>query len=480
MSEIPTARTDELPRDIAIESGFVTGNLDVLNDGITYRANPNASLRNPEEYGQPSVVKGEVTLRVAAELAIPAGITEFSVEQPDGEQALRQVQRFDGLVVYSARQEGNDHVMYALVGLRSDTETGKMVPAGSPAYWLRPGQEVTIGRSENSIKHNQLWGGGEYAGDVSRLHIQITNNQEGILEVVSKGANGTWGEFAQVSGENPAQESELSLGNFEIKPNPELRFAPVEDDPSYKELTMPFKQQLSEIFDRHKVELSRAKIEQEQAQSYEQRANAADRIRVIYDEIKKEQGPVRHKMQEAIKPFLRERAKLFREDDKPGFAHEGQAHFDRASREVVTARGKRVGRPFGTTRMGESIYIDAGNYPLLGQILPPARSTSYGTWEGNHNTNKFNETTGRTTTSAENVITIASAMLSGNYTGSEQPIRIRLIRKDSGAQYVLPIEIRDKVNLYEVVEGLHRVAALRLVEGLDAPLVGAERHDLLR
>lgn len=458
--------------------------LDTLRAGGEYVVGPSDELYPTEDIGQPSDLLGGGKLRVVAELAIPAdGKYPSPVEEQGGSSPVKY--EYDFMAVVSAKAP-DGRVCYTVAGLVADPESGKMkmAPVAQAARrWITPADpKLVIGRSvsADTAGAQSLWGPeGRYSDGVSRRHVELELRQDGGVAIRPLGANGTWGEFGERPSEShdPVVSGVMELSSEKSRPSAELRFQDVEKDPAFVEVVQPFNAQLRAIEDKWKAQLSRAQINLQHATSEEARRSAQATLDATRTQIKAEQQPIRDGLQEAVKPYLRQRQELFRGDDRAGYMHDGQATYDRARRSVVSSGNKIISRIGNFTRNGQPIWFDSADGVRLGQLMPPARSTNHPTWAGNHSASKHNEYDNSHQSSAENVIKIAAAMVARNYVGSDQPIRIRPARNQP--THRLPGG-PGEFNVYEVVEGLHRVQALRLVHGVDHVLSGAERHDHLR
>lgn len=465
-----------------------------LDPGTAYELTPEASLDGTRHTTAEPRQSAGMQSWPAAELMIPVDMDEAGT--------LHETRGVGIVTMRSVLGETS----YAVAGLVADTartqQTGqpamKLAPKGVQRVLSQPGEKIVIGRQTrrpggSPTPAERLWGGEKEFGPVtSREHVVLEVGDNGNLTIKAPGRNGTWANIgytgvpsdrhhnqAKTEKEPPAGSGrELSGPSHEtIRPSAELRFCPVQEDPEFRRITAPYEEQLSAVAEKYKAELARQELE------YQYTNGSVDsimKLSKIREAIRAEQAPIRGAYEQAVKPYLRARQALFRGDNAPGYAHEGQASFDRASGRIVSSGGKHISRPGSVrTQRGDirTAYGNADIYPRLGQLLPPARSQTRGdaTWEGNAYTNKKDdERGGPAVSSREYVVNMAAAMAAGTFRGSSQPIQYRRV---PAAEANLPDVLRDKMNVYEIVLGMHRVQAMRLIKGNDAPLNGATEID---
>ena len=447
------------------------GELETLRVGGEYTVEPGASLYPMEDIGMASQSPDGTKFTVAAEFGIPVGLDEK--QHPN---------RFKFFAVVSVTSPQGEHA-FTVLGLFPG-ENGAETTAHQSNEWLYKGQQnsLAIGRGHtgDTVDAVKLWGeGGTYGGSVSRRHVELNLADDGKLVVKTHGANGTWGEMGKLNGaeatdgrSNSQAASEQS--KEQLTPTTELRFEPVEKDPVFKKISDPFTEALDKIYQEQAQTLARLTVELTNARpgGWDAESKVRSKIDDVRKKIAVEQQPIRDKYESAVKPYLEARLTLFKKDTLPGYAHDGQARYDHASGTVKSSASKVISRQNpNLTRQGNATY--SSETPRLGQLLPPARNSKTPDWALSHAAGtKKNEETGVFTTSSLHVVDLAAAMLAGNFKGSDQPIVIRKAGED--AKYTLANGLQDKVPLYEVVLGNHRIAAERLIKGNDETLHGVE------
>ena len=232
----------------------------------------------------------------------------------------------------------------------------------------------------------------------------------------------------------------------------------LEKDQAFVDLCRPFNEKINAVYVAQKAAFD----------ALERRDPNTDPLywsdyRHIQEDYAKEAQVYRDELESAVKPMIAERLELLKGDTGPAYMQPGEAIVER--HKVESKRGATI-----VIRSSSGFHSTMGA-PRMGQVLTPGR---LGDWSGKAGTTtKKNEKTGQKTTSREHIINLAAAMVAGNFGEETHPIRYT---RDENAEYDLPNSLRDKIRLYKVITGMHRVAAIRLLEGADALMPGQEQH----
>lgn len=434
-----------------------------LELGKSYDMSPGAPLCSSEDIGiaaeQPNPnTQGVMKYTVVGEFTIPDTIDENTKEF--GYKHLG--------VMAATSSEGQS--AYLIVGLHPDPVTGKMgvaVKDGNPACWVHAGNPTAfVGRGEGAIDPQNLWGVGErHNSATSRRHIAFSLQPDGKLRAEMLGSNGTKGDIGRVTPSaqektpaNPAKAEEA------LRPNPELRFQPVEKDPAFQRVSGPFEAALRAVDDKYATETARLRVEYEhdmhggRARQWE----ISDARTRLSNTINAEKAPIRDAYEAALKPYFEARLRLFDGDKLPGYAHPGQVVLD--SRGAKSTDGKTITRYDQFAKK----YLDDGTFPRMGQLLIDARGSL--AWGASWSTNKRDDKTGETMLSAQRVVNLAAAMIAGNYRGSDDAVQYRVATDHDLASRGINIspELRSRMPIYKVTLGIHRTIAERLIYGNDA------------
>lgn len=442
------------------------GHLAKLHDlqlGNSYDMSPAMPLCSSEDIG----ITAEQPIPNTQELMKFTVVGEFTI--PDSMDENTKKFSYKHLAVLAVTSSKGQSA-YRIVGLRPDTDTGRMVAAvrdGSPECWIHAGNPTRfIGRGEGAIKPQNLWGAGEQHNlATSRRHIAFSLKPDGTLCVDILGSNGTKGDIGRVTPAtndgmtvNPAKSQEA------LRLDPELRFQPVEKDPVFQQVSGPFKTALRAVDDKYAAETARLQIEYEHDMrgGRERQWEIIDARTKLFNKIKAEKAPIQNAYESALKPYLELRLRQFDGDKHPGYAHPGQVVFDRFGAKSVS--GKTI------TRFDQFAkkYVGDGTFPRMGQLLIDARGSS--SWGASWSADKKDDKTGEKMKSAQRVINLAAAMIAGNYRGSDDAVQYRLATDHDLASRGIDLsdEWRSKVPLYRVTLGIHRTIAERLIYGNDA------------
>lgn len=222
-------------------------------------------------------------------------------------------------------------------------------------------------------------------------------------------------------------------------------------DPDYQAVAEPHRKQLAEY--KEKYEAERTRLESQKQNASPERASEINgsltRLQHAYDNAV---GQERNRFETAIKPVLAERLRLSGYDKNAGYQSVGRLEFD-----SQTYRAELIN--------SESKKRITNEPPKLGAVTLPDR---FQTWAGSDK-EKFNEATGKKTNSSEHIVNIAAAKVAGKWDAAKASKDPIVISRDYDAETALP---RDwpSLQLWKVEIGQHRVAAARLLYGIDVAI----------
>jgi len=233
-------------------------------------------------------------------------------------------------------------------------------------------------------------------------------------------------------------------GRQELEKSDQLKYEAVDHDPAFMAIVQPHQE---------KITLLHKQLEQVLSETD---PNDHDRIAAIRGSWEGAAAKARAEYEAAVKPYFLARLELFRDDRGPGYSIPGKVHYDSKTYSVISDSGRKLVHYSGHS------FIQSGSI-TTGQVSLPDRFSS---WAGSSR-QKTNHKTAKTVTSTEHIADLASAIVAGTMGPEHEPI---VIKRDEIAEYNLPKEIQGKLRLYKVTLGMHRVAAQRLIGGLDSSL----------
>jgi|GEM_PF-4405538 len=259
--------------------------------------------------------------------------------------------------------------------------------------------------------------------------------------------------------------SDASAESQEAKtPSPkyEDRYKPINADPAFVAMTEPHNNRLTEwreFFNKKSQEIHKdIEAARNDPNGFEHQGQLEGQLKALRESYDQAVVNERDAMETEVKSYLRERLEFYRKDTTAGYAQEGEIHEE--NRQLVTSQGRNVAWYVPGMKRYSTSTIH------FGQLLPPAR---FGNWAGGSG-QKANHKTGKTVSSSQHIVDLAAAMLSGNFGETHEPVEIK--RDRNAEEYDMPAAIRSKLPIYRANLGLHRLAAERLLLGLDAA-VGA-------
>jgi hypothetical protein len=222
----------------------------------------------------------------------------------------------------------------------------------------------------------------------------------------------------------------------------------ISHDEDYRAVAEPFTTELARL--RSVYDKGVSQIEAKYGHDPEKRAVAYRQLEATYEQYRL---PIAEKFEAAIKPHLRKRLKLFEIDQGAAYTEHIRV---RRNPQTRWLENQDTGRPIPTEP------------PRLGAVTLPA--TRLSSWAGS-NRQKQNELTGVRTTSSEHIVDLAAAMLADTWRADKEPLPIKIVR-DTKAEMELQLTQPHLkgLRLYKVDGGIHRVAAHRLIDGIDAPV----------
>lgn len=238
------------------------------------------------------------------------------------------------------------------------------------------------------------------------------------------------------------------------------RYKPIYEDRAFQQLSAPYEARLQGVHDMYKPRLQQVQRQIEQARAA-QEPYSYDELSRVEKAYARELAEARDAYEEAVKPYLAKRLEFYRDDRGAGYTQPGLLHFDRATRSIFSGR-KKVGNLYMRRHNDRGVAnMTAGI--TLGQITLPVRFQS---WSGS-NGGKTNHKTGLQTTSTRHIVDLAAAMVAGKF--GEEYETIELAPDPYASELIDDPQLRGTVPMYKVVRGNHRIAAHRLLYGLNAP-----------
>ncbi len=357
---------------------------------------------------------------------------------------------------------------FGLQGLNYDHSSGNT--AFTP---IQPGSEKVYGRNPKDTASSHLGLDGNDL--VSKGHFKITETNGRVSIADNHSTNGTRlianvyapqheadnnpdaKNEAPLSGENIGVGHEHSAASEASKESltfsEETLSQPVEKDANYTAIRAPYLARLQDIYDKYEPEISKLNARINIEESYgNSTADYADKLNALIKTRGEEETAARTELEQAIKPYLRERLRAFQGDTGASYLKPGELSYDNQNRAIVTKSGQRVVRTLGGMYLTDRIR--------LGQIMmKPERLSS---WAGS-SAEKVNHKTGKMTSSFEHIVDLAAAMEAGTFGEEHEPIQLE---RDKYAALDLQGQLQN-VPFYKVRLGMHRIAAQRLVEGPD-------------
>jgi hypothetical protein len=328
---------------------------------------------------------------------------------------------------------------------------------------------VVIGR-QNKMASKRL----HLPPSVSRQHLQVEVTEDGKLHL--NDMHSTFGSELLVNQhpskvpERPAipvqqavMEDTIVPGRQEAATSGEPfftdRYKPVREDRAFQQLSAPYEAKLRAVQDTYQPRLQQLRQQIEQARA------AGDPY--TYDELSRTEKSYAHELAEArdayeaaVKPYLAKRLEFYRNDCGAGYTQPGLLHFDRATRSIFSGR-KKVGNLYFRHHNDRGVaHMNVGI--TLGQITLPVRFDS---WAGSSG-GKTNHKTGVKTTSTQHIVDLAAAMVAGKF--GEAHETIELAPDPYASEGIDDPQLRGTVPMYKVIRGNHRIAAHRLLYGLNA------------
>lgn len=299
-------------------------------------------------------------------------------------------------------------------------------------------------------------------GSVSRQHLQMEVTPEGKLKIADLNSKyGTELIIKQGAAEalsRPAAQAAESVVTAVVQeqaPQFEDRFKSVHEDPLFQQLTGPYTERLQAV---NKDFLAKKKgLEQAMEQAHYHDAEEYDRLdaqlRKLDESYRAASEQARNELEAVVKPYLAERLRLLQADKSIGYTNPGE--LSAKDQKLVSRAGKTIAHYLPGMK-GRYMQTSV----RLGQVELPARLSS---WAGSSG-EKTNHQTGVKTTSSRHIVDLAAAMVSGNWKSEHEPI---ILQRDVSAELDLPKELQGKMPVYKVRLGMHRIAAMRLIDGLD-------------
>ena len=333
---------------------------------------------------------------------------------------------------------------------------------------LYAGNTVTLGRNDESVVVSD--------NSVSRRHMQVSLGPQGEVTFTDPGsANGSHlltrtDGYVQHAPQQPSAASVESIDDTmpgihhgEIMRQRES-WNGAESDPAFIELCQPYRAGLEQ--NRQNYEALKATLQQKieaNKGNYEAYEAAREELDALKEQYETAQQQLRGQFEEDVKPYLRERLEQQKGDSGAYYAN-GAAHFDAKKRQVVTRDGKTITHYVPNHVVGrDGFYFESSPTPRMGQISAFMR---FDGWVGG-NSRKTNHKTGVETSSFEHIVDLAAAMTAGSFDATHEPVQIA---RDTQAEAMLSSELQGRLPLYKVRAGMHRIAAWRLLEGVDAPV----------
>jgi hypothetical protein len=407
---------------------------------------PGLAAAAVQEVAEPRIPGYDVTPEAPQTLPLDGSVDEMATENVSGydyvQLGLLQLGESTPLRIWATKNRDGE-------GLYKDTVLLSPATSESLGDQIKSRKTFTIAdRMEPTIvgrNHNgkdQL----DLNLSVSRNHLRLSLDEKG-LKIEDVGSKfGTRLQATKIEGFEEA---------VKIDPHESVM-----KDPEFLKIYQPGwarVDEINKIYKEHLPALEAALEKARTADTWQVQGKAENDIKNLTASYEKAKAQATAELETALKPYLAQRLEQQRRDIRPGYERAGE--LTEVDGNLISARGKKIA---WRTEYGKQYAQPQIRY---GQLQVPSRFTS---WAGS-NGEKVNHKTGIKTTSSRHIVDLAAAMLSGNWEEEHEPIDIAV---DPNADYSLPAQIRGKIKIYKPLRGFHRLAADRLIEGLDG-VVGA-------